>query len=65
VQGGPQLGQFESGIVAQGWSTEISALSGGLATLALVAVIAALPWVRRYQIHPQEPQIEAAGQPAV
>ncbi len=64
VQGGPQLGQFESGVVAQSFGTEVSALSGGLATLALVAVIAALPWVRRYQIEPKEPAIEATGEPA-
>jgi MFS family permease len=52
--GGPQFGQFESGVVAQLAGAEISALTGGLATLALVAIIAATPWVRDYEIPPPE-----------
>jgi MFS family permease len=47
--GGPQLGQFESGLVAQVAGAQFSALSGGLATLALVAVLAAVPWIRQFQ----------------
>ena len=39
--GGPQLGQFESGLVADLWTAEISALSGGIATLLLAACGAA------------------------
>jgi MFS family permease len=55
--GGPQLGQFESGVVAQLAGTELSALTGGLATLALVAVVAAMPWVRGYRLPPPEPAL--------
>ncbi len=48
---GPQLGQFESGVVAAWLGTEASALTGGLATLAiLAAVIAAFPEVREFRI---------------
>jgi MFS family permease len=54
VQGGPQLGQFESGLVAQLAGTEISALTGGLATLILVGFIALTPWVRSYELPPPE-----------
>jgi len=48
---GPQLGQFESGLVAAWLGARISALTGGLATLAIVAmVMAGFPQVRRFQI---------------
>jgi len=48
---GPQLGQFESGVVAAWIGTKLSALTGGLATLAVVGmVIAFFPQVRRFQI---------------
>jgi MFS family permease len=51
---GPQLGQFESGLVAAWLGTEASALTGGLATLAiLAAVAAAFPDVRRFSIRHQ------------
>jgi MFS family permease len=42
VQGGPRLGDFESGVVAAGTSTEFSIISGGLACIA--GVIALLRW---------------------
>ncbi|MGE5220154.1 MAG: MFS transporter [Chloroflexota bacterium] len=48
---GPQLGQFESGLVAAWLGTQASALTGGLATLlVLAAVAAAFPVVRQFQI---------------
>jgi len=48
---GPQLGQFESGVVAAWIGTKLSALTGGLATLAIVGMVMALfPQVRRFQI---------------
>jgi MFS family permease len=50
--GGPQLGQFRSGIVADWWGPSASALSGGLATLLLVAGVACVPAVRRFRITP-------------
>jgi MFS family permease len=52
--GGPQLGEMEAGIVASLFATaavgvRVSVVSGGLATLACAAVVAALaPVVRRY-----------------
>jgi MFS family permease len=50
---GPQLGQFESGVVAAWLGTEASAMTGGLATLVvLVAVAAWVPAIRRFQIQP-------------
>jgi MFS family permease len=49
--GGPQFGQFRSGVVAEFTSPEVSAAAGGLAALAIVvAVAAAVPAVRRYEI---------------
>jgi MFS family permease len=49
---GPQLGQFESGLVAAWLGAEASALTGGLATLIiLAAVTVAYPVVRRYRIN--------------
>ncbi|HYA30097.1 MAG TPA: MFS transporter [Acidobacteriota bacterium] len=48
---GPQLGQFESGLVAAWFGAEVSALTGGLATLLILgAVAAAYPIVRQFRI---------------
>jgi MFS family permease len=48
---GPQLGQFEIGIIATWLGTEMAALTGGLACLAiLLAVAATFPYVRRFRI---------------
>ncbi len=48
---GPQLGQFESGVVAAWLGAPLSALTGGIATLlALVIVAVTFPKVRRFQI---------------
>jgi MFS family permease len=48
---GPQLGQFESGLVAAWLGAQLSALTGGLATLAIVALVAlGFPQVRRFRI---------------
>jgi MFS family permease len=50
VAGGPQLGQVESGVVAQLWSPEASVVSGGLACVGMVFVAHALaPEVARYR----------------
>src|SRR5207247_9678749 len=51
---GPQLGQFESGIVAAWLGAEASALTGGMATLAILSAVAAgFPNVRRFSIRHQ------------
>ena len=48
---GPQLGQFEIGIIATWLGTEFAALTGGLACLAIVITIAAVfPHVGRFGI---------------
>jgi predicted MFS family arabinose efflux permease len=49
VTGGPRLGDFEAGLVAAAFTPFASVLSGGLACLAGVAVIAVgVPQFRRY-----------------
>jgi MFS family permease len=48
--GGPQLGQFEAGMVAEAFGTVFSACSGGAAVLVLVAAIALVPEVRRFDL---------------
>lgn len=51
---GPQLGQFEIGIVATWLGSEIAVLTGGLACLAIVVAVAAYyPHVRGYRIQPE------------
>jgi len=55
VAGGPQLGQFESGAVAALWSPMASVVSGGLACVASVVVVAAwIPEIVRYRAHRDE-----------
>jgi MFS family permease len=49
--GGSQLGYLESGVVGSLATPDISALSGGLATIIAVLLIGALlPGVRRYRL---------------
>lgn len=51
TNGGPSLGTFRAGAMAEWLGTEMSVLVGGLATLAFVAGIAAfVPIVRRFEI---------------
>jgi MFS family permease len=51
TMGGPQLGQFRAGAVGELMGAEMSALVGGLATLAVVGVVAvAAPAVRKFEI---------------
>jgi MFS family permease len=50
VTGGPRLGDFEAGIVAQAFSPTISVVTGGLACiLGAVVVAGAYPELRRYR----------------
>ena len=50
VAGGPQLGQVESGVVADLWSPEASVITGGLACVGVVFVAHALvPQLARYR----------------
>ncbi len=60
--GGPQLGQLESGVVADLWGAPVSAVSGGLATVALVALLALLPRVRSFRFSVDaQPALAAAA----
>jgi MFS family permease len=46
--GGPQLGEFEAGVVARLWGARFSVTSGGLACLAVTVIVAAaLPGLRK------------------
>jgi MFS family permease len=48
---GPQLGQFEIGIIAAWFGSEMAALTGGLACLAMLITVAAIfPYVGRFRI---------------
>jgi predicted lipid-binding transport protein (Tim44 family) len=62
--GGGELGSLEAGLVGSLTTPVISALSGGLLTVAgAVAIGAALPAFRRYQApapDPEPPEAEAA-----
>jgi MFS family permease len=56
---GPQLGQFESGVVAAWLGTELSALTGGLATLIILSGVTVwFPGIRRFQIREVAPARE-------
>jgi predicted MFS family arabinose efflux permease len=49
AQGGPQLGELEAGLVAQGWGAAFSVISGGIACLATTGWIAMrTPALRAY-----------------
>jgi MFS family permease len=48
--GGPQLGEMEAGLVAQGFGAPVSVISGGLGCLAVTAwTAAATPDLRHYR----------------
>ncbi|HEY3202112.1 MAG TPA: hypothetical protein VGL03_00485, partial [Thermoanaerobaculia bacterium] len=57
--GGPQLGELEAGLLASVFASTVvgvtvSVVSGGLATVAMTAAIAAAaPMLRRYDFHEQ------------
>jgi hypothetical protein len=50
--GGPQLGEFEAGVVARGFGAPFSVVVGGVAALAATGIIA---WrfvgLRHYRLH--------------
>ena len=50
VTGGPRLGDFEAGIVAQAFSPAVSVVTGGLACIVGAGVVAGVyPELRRYR----------------
>ena len=61
TNGGPQLGQFRAGAVAEIWGPQFSAVTGGVLALALTVWVAvAVPAVRRYEIPSTTPPPEPA-----
>jgi MFS family permease len=62
--GGPQLGQFESGLVANFAGAQVSAFTGGLGACLLVAAIAMVPKVREFTFSGHA-QPELAPMPAL
>lgn len=62
-QGGPQLGEIEAGVVAQAFGTPIAVISGGIACMIGVVVVA-LRWpsLRRYDGIEDEPVMVPAGE---
>jgi MFS family permease len=57
--GGPQLGQFRSGAVAEVWGAPFSALSGGVITVLVIVVLALVPSVRGFKLKTARPAAEA------
>lgn len=50
--GGPQLGEFEAGMLAALMGAQLSVVTGGLATIIVVAIMAVkIPHLRRYDVH--------------
>jgi len=61
VEGGPRLGDLESGTVASLVSAEFSIVSGGLACVAGAALLAAaLPGFRHYRMAGHAAPLDAA-----
>src|SRR5262249_48712090 len=55
-QGGPQLGEFEAGALAQATTAPFSVISGGIATILAVGLMAfLLPALRNYREGVQSP----------
>lgn len=49
--GGPQLGEFEAGLLAGVLGAPFSVVIGGIGTLAIVALTTfAIPTLRKYQV---------------
>ncbi len=63
TSGGPRLGEFRAGAVAQAWGAEASALTGGIATIAIVAAVASVPAIRHFRL--PDPANRAQPQPAL
>jgi hypothetical protein len=61
VTGGPQLGQFESGTIAQLGGAELSALTGGLGALLLAIGIGLVPAVRYFTLSEAREQAQLAS----
>jgi MFS family permease len=58
TSGGPQLGQFRSGAVAEVWGAPFSALSGGIITVLVIVCLALVPSVRGFKLATSRPAAE-------
>jgi MFS family permease len=58
--GGPQLGQFRSGVVAEAADARFSAASGAVCALVLVGLMALVPRVRRFRLSDTTRVVEAS-----
>jgi MFS family permease len=63
--GGPRLGEFRAGVVAELFGAQASALTGGIATLVLVAGLALVPAVRRFDLRAATERQDATSGTAV
>jgi MFS family permease len=52
VMGGPQLGQFRSGAVADVWSAQAAGAAGGVGVLVCTVLVALLPAIRTFRLEP-------------
>jgi MFS family permease len=50
--GGPSLGQFRAGAIAQRWGAEAAALSGGIIVLGCAGVLLFYPRLRTFELSP-------------
>jgi len=50
--GGPAMGQFRAGAVAQRWGAEVAAFSGGVVVLGAAGVLLAYPLLRKFELKP-------------
>lgn len=59
AMGGPQLGEFEAGLVAAAFGTPFSVASGGAATIiACLVVVRMVPSIARYRTDSPETEVE-------
>ena len=62
VTGGPRLGDLEAGLVASAFTPTISVVSGGVACIAGVVILAiAIPDFARFRMHVLPPVHEVAA----
>jgi predicted MFS family arabinose efflux permease len=52
--GGPSLGQFRAGAIAQRWGADAAALSGGIVVLACAGALLLYPRLRKFELSPSK-----------
>jgi len=63
AMGGPQLGEFEAGLIAASFGSPFSVASGGAATIiACLAVVRLVPSIARYRTDSPETEVEGRTQ---